>query len=184
MTTPPPHQNPTPKSTPGAVGPPTKHQLALMIWLAVFPTLLVLNLALGDWLRTTDTGPAHLRARDHRGADRHLRPDAAAAPAPQTATDPKRRLGPQTPRCPEHHQLGTKTAVAPAAISQTHYADTPRERGLPGAHGQGRSRTSQRNRRRNRQRITPHRLAEPPGHVVVAAVGWKAPTTGAQQKAR
>ena len=33
------------------VGPPTKHQLALMIWLAVFPTLLVLNLALGDWLR-------------------------------------------------------------------------------------------------------------------------------------
>ena len=35
-----------------AAGPPTKHQLALMIWLAVFPTLTVLNLALGDWLRT------------------------------------------------------------------------------------------------------------------------------------
>jgi antibiotic biosynthesis monooxygenase (ABM) superfamily enzyme len=34
------------------VGPPSKHQLALMIWLAVFPTLTVLNLALGDWLRT------------------------------------------------------------------------------------------------------------------------------------
>lgn len=33
-------------------GPPTKHQLALMIWLAVFPTLTLLNLALGDWLRT------------------------------------------------------------------------------------------------------------------------------------
>jgi antibiotic biosynthesis monooxygenase (ABM) superfamily enzyme len=32
--------------------PPSKHQLALMIWLAVFPTLTVLNLALGDWLRT------------------------------------------------------------------------------------------------------------------------------------
>lgn len=32
--------------------PPNKHQLALMIWLAVFPTLTVLNLALGDWLRT------------------------------------------------------------------------------------------------------------------------------------
>ena len=31
-------------------GPPTKHQLALMIWLAVFPTLTVLNLTLGDWL--------------------------------------------------------------------------------------------------------------------------------------
>jgi hypothetical protein len=33
-------------------GPPTKHQLALMIWLAVFPTLTILNLSLGDWLRT------------------------------------------------------------------------------------------------------------------------------------
>lgn len=46
-----------PSSTPAAttsttkVGPPTKHQLALMIWVAVFPTLTVLNLALGDWLR-------------------------------------------------------------------------------------------------------------------------------------
>ena len=35
-----------------APGPPTKHQLALMIWLAVFPTLTILNLALGDWLHT------------------------------------------------------------------------------------------------------------------------------------
>ena len=34
-----------------AVPPPTKHQLALMIWLAVFPTLTVLNLAFGDTLR-------------------------------------------------------------------------------------------------------------------------------------
>ena len=33
-------------------GPPTKHQLALMIWLAVFPTLTILNLVLGDWLGT------------------------------------------------------------------------------------------------------------------------------------
>jgi len=31
--------------------PPTKHQLAVMIWLCVFPTLTVVNLALGDWLR-------------------------------------------------------------------------------------------------------------------------------------
>ena len=31
-------------------GPPTKHQLALMIWLCVFPTLTALNLVLGDWL--------------------------------------------------------------------------------------------------------------------------------------
>jgi antibiotic biosynthesis monooxygenase (ABM) superfamily enzyme len=35
-----------------AAKPPTKHQLAVMIWLAVFPTLTVLNLLLGDWLRT------------------------------------------------------------------------------------------------------------------------------------
>jgi antibiotic biosynthesis monooxygenase (ABM) superfamily enzyme len=32
-------------------GPPSKHQLALMIWLCVFPTLTVINLTLGDWLR-------------------------------------------------------------------------------------------------------------------------------------
>ncbi|UQX87073.1 hypothetical protein M6D93_12245 [Jatrophihabitans telluris] len=38
-------------------GPPSKHQLALMIWLAVFPTLTVLNLALGDWLRDLATVP-------------------------------------------------------------------------------------------------------------------------------
>lgn len=37
---------------PVPAGPPTKHQLALMIWLAVFPTLTLLNLALGSWLRT------------------------------------------------------------------------------------------------------------------------------------
>lgn len=33
-----------------ALSPPSKHQLALMIWVAVFPTLTVLNLALGDVL--------------------------------------------------------------------------------------------------------------------------------------
>ena len=37
--------------------PPSKHQLALMIWLAVFPTLTVLNLALGHWLRTLTAVP-------------------------------------------------------------------------------------------------------------------------------
>jgi antibiotic biosynthesis monooxygenase (ABM) superfamily enzyme len=41
-----------PATRPAAAGPPSKHQLALMIWLAVFPTLTVLNLAFGDWLRT------------------------------------------------------------------------------------------------------------------------------------
>ncbi len=38
-------------SKPNPNGPPTKHQLALMIWLAVFPTLTVINLTLADWLR-------------------------------------------------------------------------------------------------------------------------------------
>ena len=37
------------------VPPPTKHQLALMIWIAVFPTLTVLNLALGQWLSDLPT---------------------------------------------------------------------------------------------------------------------------------
>ena len=32
--------------------PPTKHQLALMIWIAVFPTLTAINLIFGDWLAT------------------------------------------------------------------------------------------------------------------------------------
>ena len=32
--------------------PPSKHQLAVMIWLAVFPTLTVINLAFGGWLST------------------------------------------------------------------------------------------------------------------------------------
>ena len=34
------------------VPPPSKHQLALMIWLCVFPTLTIINFAFGDWLRT------------------------------------------------------------------------------------------------------------------------------------
>ena len=37
------------------MGPPTKHQLALMIWIAVFPTLTALNLLLGDWLGDLNT---------------------------------------------------------------------------------------------------------------------------------
>jgi antibiotic biosynthesis monooxygenase (ABM) superfamily enzyme len=36
----------SPKRTP----PPSRHQLALMIWLCVFPTLTVLNVTFGDWL--------------------------------------------------------------------------------------------------------------------------------------
>ena len=41
MSTPTPY--PTSSSRSAVPGPPTKHQLALMIWLAVFPTLTVLN---------------------------------------------------------------------------------------------------------------------------------------------
>ena len=37
--------------------PPSKHQLSLMIWLAVFPTLTPLNLALGDWRSNLPTIP-------------------------------------------------------------------------------------------------------------------------------
>lgn len=34
--------------------PPTTHQLAPMIWLAVFPTLTAINLVLGGWLATLE----------------------------------------------------------------------------------------------------------------------------------
>ena len=40
-----------------ALPPPTKHQLALMIWVAVFPTLTVLNLALTRVLEDLATVP-------------------------------------------------------------------------------------------------------------------------------
>jgi antibiotic biosynthesis monooxygenase (ABM) superfamily enzyme len=33
------------------IPPPSKHQLAVMIWICVFPTLTGINLAFGDWLR-------------------------------------------------------------------------------------------------------------------------------------
>jgi antibiotic biosynthesis monooxygenase (ABM) superfamily enzyme len=39
-------------ATQARVAPPGKHQLALMIWLCVFPTLTALNLVLGGWLTT------------------------------------------------------------------------------------------------------------------------------------
>ena len=43
---------PSNNSVPRQPAPPGKHQLALMIWTAVFPTLTLLNLVLGDWLRS------------------------------------------------------------------------------------------------------------------------------------
>ena len=39
------------------VPPPTKHQLAFMIWVAVFPTLTVLNLLFGDSLANLSSVP-------------------------------------------------------------------------------------------------------------------------------
>ena len=42
--------HPLHSSVHGRSGAPSKHQQALMIWLAVFPTLTVLNLVLGSWL--------------------------------------------------------------------------------------------------------------------------------------
>jgi antibiotic biosynthesis monooxygenase (ABM) superfamily enzyme len=42
---------PTTENHSAQAGPPSKHQLAVMIWLCVFPTLTALNVLLGDWLR-------------------------------------------------------------------------------------------------------------------------------------
>lgn len=42
---------------PTPMTPPTRHQLALMIWLCVFPTLTGLNLLFGDWLATVSAVP-------------------------------------------------------------------------------------------------------------------------------
>jgi len=41
---------PPPDALPTGGRPPSKHQLALMIWLAAFPTLTAINLSLQDWL--------------------------------------------------------------------------------------------------------------------------------------
>jgi antibiotic biosynthesis monooxygenase (ABM) superfamily enzyme len=42
----------TTDTTAPRVTPPSKHQLALMIWLCVFPTLTAINLLFADWLGT------------------------------------------------------------------------------------------------------------------------------------
>ena len=39
-------------TSPVHVQPPSKHQLAFMIWLCVFPTLAVMNVAMDRWLST------------------------------------------------------------------------------------------------------------------------------------
>ena len=68
------------------IPPPSKHQLALMIWLCVFPTLTAINLAFGDWLANDVAGAPHLRPRHDRRADRDLRADAVPAPPARPAT--------------------------------------------------------------------------------------------------
>ncbi|MCU1590461.1 MAG: hypothetical protein JWP11_1717 [Frankiales bacterium] len=47
----------TPTTQTARVPPPNKHQLALMIWLAVFPTPTVLNLTIGTRLKDVATVP-------------------------------------------------------------------------------------------------------------------------------
>ncbi len=76
-----PTSDPAPGARPGTAGPPTKHQLALMIWLAVFPDPHRPEPGPRRLARHAVAGRAHLRTRDHRGPDRHLRADAPAAPA-------------------------------------------------------------------------------------------------------
>ena len=48
----------TTENSPGRTPPPSKHQLALMIWVCVFPTLTAINLTFAGWLRDM---PAVLR---------------------------------------------------------------------------------------------------------------------------
>ena len=45
------------ESHPTKIPPPSKHQLALMIWVCVFPTLTVLNLAFAGWLGDVPSVP-------------------------------------------------------------------------------------------------------------------------------
>ena len=40
----------TTENPPRPTPPPSRHQLAMMIWLCVFPTLTALNVTFGDWL--------------------------------------------------------------------------------------------------------------------------------------
>jgi antibiotic biosynthesis monooxygenase (ABM) superfamily enzyme len=40
---------------PAAASPPSRHQLAVMIWLCVFPTLTAINVAFGNWLAPMST---------------------------------------------------------------------------------------------------------------------------------
>ena len=86
LTSPPKGPSHDPDTTaPARPAPPSRHQLALMIWLCVFPTL---TAAQRDPQRLAGAHvhhPAHLRAGHDRRADRHLRTDAAPAPRTRAA---------------------------------------------------------------------------------------------------
>jgi antibiotic biosynthesis monooxygenase (ABM) superfamily enzyme len=45
----------TAETSPSRIPPPSRHQLALMIWLCVFPTLTILNVTFGDRLASMST---------------------------------------------------------------------------------------------------------------------------------
>lgn len=76
----------TKNKPPARIPPPSKHQLALMIWLCVFLTLTAINLTFSDWLRPIVAGVPHLRPRNNRRTHRDLRPDAIPPPAPRATT--------------------------------------------------------------------------------------------------
>ena len=71
-----------------ALSPPSKHQLAFMIWLAVFPTLTVINLLFGSWLGTLSPVVRTFVLATVRRADRDLRADAPPTPAPPAPDHP------------------------------------------------------------------------------------------------
>ena len=87
------------------VGPPTKHQLALMIWVAVFPTLTVLNLtltphlsSLGPIPRTSSWPPSPCRSsstdscrsstKSGRSFSRDGKPETGGIPCGDAAAEP------------------------------------------------------------------------------------------------
>lgn len=62
-----------PTARPATAGPPTKHQLALMIWLRRLPDADRPQLRPRRLAAHPQPRRAHLRARHRGGADRHLR---------------------------------------------------------------------------------------------------------------
>ncbi len=131
MTTP----APSLSTRPAMSGPPTKHQLALMIWLAV-PTLTVLNLTLGKHLRGVTGRVLHPLAEHQpvarlppRSAGQHVAPPVGV-PGPGTVSAPA-----GTVAVPERHQHATVPGVPEnAEVGGVHGGPAPGgiRRALPG----------------------------------------------------